>query len=318
MHCFCSLDGSLATDELSFREYLDLDVSSVSQNPRTVHAWITGSDRDSVERARRGVGWHTFRGRSLSQDRRKGWSGRRIQVSCSIGRGAGSNGADEARSELQGEPSLLINNAVLRDKYGKLTQCTQDRSAEEMHADTTGFKVTEELNASQFAPHEATPLKYTSQMDEADWDAVLRNCALLYGWRIDKKTSRMVRATTPAFRLRNKTPIQPPVAPTIEETPEPTSSPKAAIENDDAPEGSISGDTYAATEASDEFEEAQPKIAKALTAEDVNAPIPAKLGAVPSYVINDRSRIEVTTAVSEFQESMAKNHFSSTSVEASV
>lgn len=195
-----------------------------------------------------------------------------------------------------------------------------------MHADTTGFKVTEELDASQFAAHEATPLKYTSQMDEADWDAVLRNCALLYGWRIDKKTSRMVRATTPAFRLRNKTPIQPPVAPRIEETPEHTDSHEAAIDEDDASEGSISGDTYADPEASDEVQEAvpdktlaaQPKIAKALTAEDVNAPIPAKLGAVPSYVINDRSRIEVTTVVSEFQESMAKNHFSSTSVEASV
>ncbi|EAQ85299.1 hypothetical protein CHGG_09313 [Chaetomium globosum CBS 148.51] len=164
------------------------------------------------------------------------------------------------------------------------------------------------------------------QMDEADWDAVLRNCALLYGWRIDKKTNRMVRASTPAFRLRNKAPIQPPVAPRIEETPEPTSPPKAAIEVDDASEGSASGDTYADTEASDEFEEAvhdktleaQPKIAKPLTAEDVNAPIPAKLGAVPSYVVNDRSRIEVTTVMSEFQESMAKNHFSSTSVEASV
>ncbi|KAH6640375.1 hypothetical protein F5144DRAFT_589863 [Chaetomium tenue] len=169
-------------------------------------------------------------------------------------------------------------------------------------------------------------LLYTSQMDEADWDAVLRNCALLYGWRIDKKTNRMVRATTPAFRLRNKAPIQPPVAPRIEETPEPTSSPSPAIEEDDATEDSNSEDTYADTEASDEFEEAivdkpleaQPKIAKALTAEDVNAPIPAKLGAVPSYVINDRSRIEITTVMSEFQESMAKNHFSSTSVEASV
>ena len=193
-----------------------------------------------------------------------------------------------------------------------------------MHADTTGFKVTEELDASRFAARDATPLKYTSQMDEADWDAVLRNCALLYGWRIDKKTNRVVRATTPAFRLRNKTPVQPSVVHQIPETPQVI--PEKAVEDSGESEGSVSGDTYAETEYSEDSEgtvveatpEAQPKISKALAAEDINAPIPTKLGAIPSYVVNDRSRIEITTVSSEFQESMAKNHFSSTSVEASV
>ena len=56
----------------------------------------------------------------------------------------------------------------------------------------------------------------------------------------------------------------------------------------------------------------------ALKAEDLEANIPAKIGAIPSYAISDRSRIEITVVTSEFQESMAKNHFSSTSVEASV
>ncbi|TVY67823.1 hypothetical protein Focb16_v003014 [Fusarium oxysporum f. sp. cubense] len=46
-------------------------------------------------------------------------------------------------------------------------------------------------------------------MDEADWDSVLRNCCLLYGWKIDKRTSSIVRAKTPAFRLRNKLPPRP-------------------------------------------------------------------------------------------------------------
>ena len=39
--------------------------------------------------------------------------------------------------------------------------------------------------------------RYTSLMDENDWDHVLRNCCLLYGWRIDKNNNRIERATTP-------------------------------------------------------------------------------------------------------------------------
>lgn len=194
--------------------------------------------------------------------------------------------------------------------------------------DKSGFKVTEELDASRFAARDANPLKYTSQMDEADWDAVMRNCALLYGWRIDKRSNRIVRATTPAFRLRNKTPIQPPVAPRMQLPETPKVPPKQPVEDDARSEGSVSGDTYADTEHSDDADsdgtvvetatEAETKVAKALAAEDVNAPIPTKLGAIPSYVVNDRSRIDITTVTSEFQESMAKNHFSSSSVEASV
>jgi len=166
-------------------------------------------------------------------------------------------------------------------------------------------------------------------MDEADWDAVLRNCALLYGWRIDKRTNRIIRATTPAFRLRNKAPVQPPVARQATEAPEAPEPAKQLLDNDNdaISDGSVSGDSYAETEYTEASSEGtavesvtdlQPAVAKALTAEDIAAPIPAKLGAIPSYVINDRSRIEITTVSSEFQESMAKNHFSSTSVEASV
>lgn len=54
-----------------------------------------------------------------------------------------------------------------------------------------------------------------------------------------------------------------------------------------------------------------------LKADDVHTPQPAKLGAIPSYSINDQSRIEVVNVSSSFQESMAKNHFSASSIEAS-
>ena len=53
-------------------------------------------------------------------------------------------------------------------------------------------------------------------------------------------------------------------------------------------------------------------------ATEIDAPEPPKLGVIPSYAINDGSRIEVTLAEHQLQESLAKNHFDGTSFEASV
>ncbi|KAF5664051.1 hypothetical protein FDENT_12979 [Fusarium denticulatum] len=194
----------------------------------------------------------------------------------------------------------------------------KDRSAEEMHVDKTALQVQESLRASDIAAREASPLKYTSQMDEADWDSVLRNCSLLYGWRIDKRTNSIVRATTPAFRLRNKLPprpifVPPPAPPEQKATPDtPTETsvtPTSGTEDASGTPKDVSVERQGA--------EAAVEIRKPLTAEDVEAPIPAKLGAIPSYAVNDRSRIDITMVSNQFQESMARNHFSASSVEAS-
>ncbi|KAF2108744.1 hypothetical protein BDV96DRAFT_504130 [Lophiotrema nucula] len=184
--------------------------------------------------------------------------------------------------------------------------------------DTSSFKVQEELSASQFAARDANPGKFTSQMDESDWDHVLRNCCLLYGWRINKKTNTIERAQTPAFKLRNNIPLPPPIAAKETDVEPPTgqaieASSSQSENEDNTPPGSESGSLVSTSAQSGA--ELKPS---ALTAEDVAAPIPPKLGAIPSYAINDRSRIEVTNVTSEFQESMAKNHFSSSSVEANV
>ncbi|EXM14354.1 Membrane attack complex component/perforin (MACPF) domain [Fusarium oxysporum f. sp. vasinfectum] len=170
-------------------------------------------------------------------------------------------------------------------------------------------------------------------MDEADWDSVLRNCCLLYGWKIDKRTSSIVRATTPAFRLRNKLPPRPIALPPpaiqqpviTPETPTETSvTSTSGTEKSPDTSKDVSAEGQG-TEAAIKTEkppisenvEAAVEIEKPLTAEDVEAPIPAKLGAIPSYAINDRSRIEITMVSNEFQESMARNHFGASSVEGS-
>lgn len=170
-------------------------------------------------------------------------------------------------------------------------------------------------------------------MDEADWDSVLRNCCLSYGWKIDKRTSSIVRATTPDFRLRIKLPprlialpppaIQQPVV--TPETPTETSV-TSTFGTEKSPDTSkdVSAEGQG-TEAAVKTEkplisenvEAAVEIEKPLIAEDVKAPISAKLGAIPSYAINGRSKIEITMVSNEFQESMARNHFGASSVEGS-
>ncbi|EXL66322.1 hypothetical protein FOPG_17499 [Fusarium oxysporum f. sp. conglutinans race 2 54008] len=171
-------------------------------------------------------------------------------------------------------------------------------------------------------------------MDEADWDSVLRNCCLLYGWKIDKRTSSIVRATTPAFRLRNKLPPRPIALPPpaiqqpviTPETPTETSvtstsgtekSPDTSKDVSAEGQGTEAAVKRGGGPLISENVEAAVEIEKPLTAENVEAPIPAMLGTIPSYAIHARSRIEITMVSNEFQESMARNHFGASSVEGS-
>jgi hypothetical protein len=296
MHVFCSLDGSAAGDELTLSQYLELDKEGVLETDGTPSIIIRYRKADA-------------------------------KVSA-------------AASKFHGASAEVL--AMMQDLKPDLT--LKDHSAEEFKVDKTGFRVEEELSASAIAARDANPIKYTNQMDESDWDAVLRNCNLLYGWRINKKTNRVERATTPAFRLRNKTsvaPIQVPQQPPAENQPpaarqgqqqqltqESSSEDIGASTNSSVTSGSNKALTPTTSEAGSKVTDeediakdallSRPTPAVALSVEDIAGTIPTKLGAIPSFTINDQSKIQITTVSSEFQESMAKNHFESTSVEASV
>src|SRR3569833_3898647 len=125
------------------------------------------------------------------------------------------------------------------------------------------------------------------------------------------------RAETPAFRLRA---VEPPPLP-----PSPIMAPRQARDripllpsqrgkegSEDAVPEQKSQDAVSAADRPTQ------EPTKALKAEDIAAKVPTKIGAIPSYAINDSSRIEIVLAESEFQESMAKNHFASSAVEANV
>ncbi|KAI3326737.1 hypothetical protein HD806DRAFT_520475 [Xylariaceae sp. AK1471] len=279
MHAFCSLDGSIAGDELSLSQYLQLDTEDVHDKVGTPSIIVRYRKTDA-----------------------------RVPAAGSKFHGASQDVLDAME---QMRPDLTIH----------------DRTAQELKVDKTGFRVQEELDASRISAHNASPVKYTSQMDEADWDAVLRNCNLLYGWRINKRTGKVERATTPAFRLKNKIPApvpiitpQLPLPPAVSPTAPPL-NPKSQGGSTETPSTTAAGSVLPPGEmiitSNSSSVASERPVPLALTAEDIAGVIPTKIGAVPSYAINDQSKIKITTVISEFQESMAKNHFDSSSVEAS-
>ncbi|RWA14487.1 hypothetical protein EKO27_g554 [Xylaria grammica] len=285
MHTFCSLDGSAAGDELTLSQYLSLDEEGVHEKEGTPSILIRYRKTDA-----------------------------KVSAAGKVSKFHGASAEVLAAME-QLRPDLNI----------------KDHSAEEFKVDKSGFRVQEELDASRLAPSDANPAKYTSQMDESDWDAVLRNCSLLYGWKINKKTNKIERATTPAFRLKVKNTTLPAIPPqqSVPNTKAIENAPAASASSSTESASSTSGGINTPTSSEMDSEEktadeskavapAELAMVPALAAEDLAGTIPAKLGAIPSYVINDQSKIQITVVSSEFQESMAKNHFDSSSVEASV
>ena len=121
---------------------------------------------------------------------------------------------------------------------------------------------------------------------------------------------------TVAFKLRDNIIVSAP--PPSDESVEPASDgPKPAILTPPSRDGSESGSEAEIAQGSRKVISSTRNPAPP-TADDLGVSAPVKPGATPSYVINDNSRIEVATVSHEFQKSMAENHFSSSSFEASV
>ncbi|GIC86088.1 uncharacterized protein Aud_002450 [Aspergillus udagawae] len=197
-----------------------------------------------------------------------------------------------------------------------------DRSAEELKADREALAIQEELDAAKFAVSGASVKTYTSAMTERDWASVLRNCNLMYGWRIDFAKNVLEKAPKAAFQLRQGLNL-PPVPPA------PAKIQPRAVEAGDR---AASGDDKAEPNNQDQDEENPPLPADqtpaqeqlppseppVTSAKEISEELPAKVGAIPSFQINDRSKIEVVSVVHQFQESMATNHFSKSSLEVGV
>ncbi|QRV73477.1 hypothetical protein RhiJN_01491 [Ceratobasidium sp. AG-Ba] len=146
----------------------------------------------------------------------------------------------------------------------------------------------EELDAANFKLEGGEDdAKTAGALTEDEWAAVIRNCNLMFGWVVDSNNNRVVRAPKAAFQLRSGLNMGSTAAETEQDEHAPNSTPptdKSANQNNESPK--------------------------------IKAPPKAR--GIPHFAVNDDSRVEVTVVSHEFQESMAKAHFSATTVEAEI
>lgn len=223
-----------------------------------------------------------------------------------------------------------------------------DRGAEELKADRTALEVKEELDAGNFSVSKTNVKTYTSAMTERDWNYVIRNCNMMYGWRINFERNVLEKAPKPAFKLKEGLNLPPvPLAPvnvhqvlddkakmapnaTEEEGyDDATSTDNVGCDDEGAskieprPESTKTArpdESIQPADVGDEDgeKEKRPNEAPATSAKELFDTLPSKAGAIPTFQVNDRSKIEVVSLVHQFQESMATNHFSKSSLEVNV
>lgn len=98
----------------------------------------------------------------------------------------------------------------------------------------------------------------------------------------------------------------------VHENREPT--PPAEVDSDDTENTSVQEKNKQQEAVSGKEE--QPKL-EPLQANDVKEYMPPKPQGIPSFMINDQSSIQIAATQHEFSQSMATNHFDSTTFEAS-
>ncbi|CCO32259.1 hypothetical protein BN14_06314 [Rhizoctonia solani AG-1 IB] len=185
-----------------------------------------------------------------------------------------------ASDEIKDHPALKPGNLTFRDL--EAFNAKRDKELQE---------VKEELDAANFKLEGGEDdAKTAGVLTEDEWASIIQNCNLMFGWVVDLSKNRVVCAPKAAFQLRNGLNME--VASATTEPDEPPANPPA----DPTPpaEGS-----------------SPPPAPSAPTP-------PTKARGIPHFAINDDSRVEVTMASHKFQESMAKAHFSTWSIEAEV
>ncbi|KAF5020573.1 hypothetical protein F66182_7405 [Fusarium sp. NRRL 66182] len=165
------------------------------------------------------------------------------------------------------------------------------------------------IDSSQFDVSVESSQSGAGKLSETEWATVLRNCAVFYGWVIDPRTRRISRAPKPAFQLRSRVDQEP-----VAKIPDFVSP----SQESDADVGE--GIDQALSDQSDRIQKALTPVAEDNTNGDRPASTitPKSNQGIPSFRVNDDSRIEVTAHRDELTVAMARSDFSQQSTEASV
>ncbi|KAK2681962.1 hypothetical protein RAB80_003755 [Fusarium oxysporum f. sp. vasinfectum] len=187
---------------------------------------------------------------------------------------------------------------------------------------------------NSLADVKATKYLTPAELDEMQWDTVLGNCNVMYGWKFDLKTMSVKRAPQPAFQLRKglnlskESDTQPSeergslkveVVKSTADVKNNKAEAKDGGENgeDGGEDGREEGGEEDEDEEGgeeDEGEEAKDKDKKDSPANGFISKR-KKPHALPSFCVVDDSKIEITIVSSTLEESMAKNNFTASSFE---
>ncbi|KAK7973445.1 hypothetical protein PG988_007579 [Apiospora saccharicola] len=194
------------------------------------------------------------------------------------------------------------------------------------------------------------PLSVASKLDELQWSFIMQNCHVLHGWYLDKRTNRVKMAPKPAFTLRPDLNIQvledtaetdTPSTNTSTQTVNPTKQqgkPNANNQNHRKEQntnaqtnnGNVSSETGKSSTPSTETPSTQAGKEKnpgkektqggdtSSTPSVPRQPLWTKPNAIPTFRVNDGSKIEIVTVEDEQRHSMVRNSFEKSSIEAGV
>lgn len=176
-----------------------------------------------------------------------------------------------------------------------------------------------------------------SYLDDKQWAKVLGNCGVFYGWIVDRRTNRIVRAPKAAFQLRSKI-LEDPIAKIPDYSP--SQEPTVPQSEADKSTGALAGESADSStelpgkdkdeligdqvnivdvqQGMDGLDEATSDTSLQPQAPTQHIPRAKYDPGIPNFRINDDSKIEITACEHEFEVSMARNDFSSQSTESSM
>jgi hypothetical protein len=158
------------------------------------------------------------------------------------------------------------------------------------------------------------------QLTEEQWNIVLRNCAVFYGWKVDRASGQIKRAPRAAFQLRSKIETELVAQiPTFAEEPPSVERSKAEANNDEFEQSlflPFLADRELLARAEQQDEQLPQPIYPPQTANKDQIP-PKPIKGIPNFRVNDDSRIEITACQDTLAVSLAKSDFSSQATEMS-
>ncbi|KAF9763150.1 hypothetical protein IL306_003230 [Fusarium sp. DS 682] len=220
----------------------------------------------------------------------------------------------EASEEMKNLGKVDTKTDLTFDPGNGKPVMSQDMASKAADLSKQGFQ---ESFLSSLADVKATKYLTPAELDEMQWDTVLGNCNVMYGWKFDLNTMSVKRAPQPAFQLRkglnltkesDMKPIEenkPPKAEVVKAT---TNAEGGKTETKDGGENGEEGGEEGGGEEGKEEDE-KPKPANGFISKR-KKPI-----ALPNFCVVDDSKIEISLVRSTLEESMAKNNFTASSFE---